>query len=303
MYIPEAVEMGGTDFEDILADSSDSPSEEPTETPSFSPTWIKTKTPSASPTISSKPTFAPTTATSPVLSFNSNLTLSGLSSTTLQSSDELSVRNATATSMKISMDYVQYASTVPISSSNTQAKAQMHSGNEDVHVSTVIVKLIHLTGTSSVIAITTTTISTGSQDPTTYYNSLTSSLTSAVQSGAFTKSLQSAATSYGASVVTSANCTGVQNSSPVVVTPSGGSSSNDGLSNGEIAGIVIGVLAFLILIAAAVYYFFVIRDKDRAPLLEAMIVPGISYGEEARSSMRDSTRKSDTSKKDLAVSL
>lgn len=100
---------------------------------------------------------------------------------------------------------------------------------------------------------TVTSVPAGT-DPTTYFSTLSTTLTNAVTSSAFTTNLQSASSTNGATQTASATVTGVTASDPVVENPP--SDDDDKLSDGAIAGIVIGVVVGVALIAAAIYYFF-----------------------------------------------
>jgi hypothetical protein len=252
------------------------PSAVPTAMPSLVPTAITTATPSAIPT-------PLPTSPSPVITFTSSLTISGVTNTTFNTAAKNAVCNATASGMGISMKYCTYLSTTPSTSATPAAFSA-----QEIPSITVEIQEIHTESGSTVISTTSTTINTGSTDPTTYYNTLTSNLDASVSSGTFNSYLHSASTAYGATATASATCTNVTNSEPTIVYPSSSSSSssnNSGLSAGAIAGIVIGSVAGVILIGFLAYYFMVMRNSD-APLISK--VDGV---------------KSNTTKRDIEVIL
>lgn len=172
--------------------------------------------------------------------------MSGLTSTDLQSSDILAVRNATAISMKTNIGFISYvgARYGTVSSSSKSAFRSMSTAP-------VIVT------TDAAIPLSSTTFTSADQ----LYQSAVNNLNTAVSSGAYTNTLQAAAQVAGASVVSSATATGVSNSAPVITyPPPANDDSNDKLSDGAIAGIVIGTVLGVALLFGLVYYLYLHRD-------------------------------------------
>jgi hypothetical protein len=78
----------------------------------------------------------------------------------------------------------------------------------------------------------------------------------AVSGTTFNDALKTASIAYGATDTVNAQATGVTSSAPVVVAIPVSSNDDDELSGGAIAGIVIGVLVFVALVGAGVWYLF-----------------------------------------------
>lgn len=194
-------------------------------TPTMAPTMLPTMI----------PTLAPTKSEYPVVSFNSSLALSGLPSLDLSNSDKLAIINATATSMGISTNNVEFVTLIAVNNNNDRRLA-----------------LYYLTGSYDATAITKTTYVVTSGNSDTVYETLTNALKTAVESGTFTQTLQTVSVALGATTMASANATGVTSSDPVIVYPAG--SSDSGLSAGQIAGIVIGVVIGALIIIAIIGY-------------------------------------------------
>lgn len=125
--------------------------------------------------------------------------------------------------------------------------------------------------TYSVDAVTQVNIplsATSFTNATDLYHSLSTMLEEAVNSGAFTDTLRNASLLYNATAVADAAVTDVTISAPLVVNPAGSdddhqvSEDDDDLNAGEIAGVVIGCFVFLALIAAGVYYWLFVRQKE-----------------------------------------
>lgn len=207
-------------------------SSQPTMTPTMAPTMLPTMI----------PTLAPTKSEYPVVSFNSSLALSGLPSLDLSNSDKLAIINATATSMGISSNNVEFVTLIAVNNNRRLA-------------------LYYLTGSFDATAITKTTYVVTSGNSDTVYESLTNALKTAVESGSFTQTLQTVSVALGATTMASVNATGVTSSDPVIVYPAG--SGDSGLSAGQIAGIVIGVVIGALIIIAIVGYLI---SRSRAKI-------------------------------------
>jgi len=185
--------------------------------------------------------------------------MSGLTSTDLQAEDIMAVRNATATSMKTLIDYITYlgahyksVATSSATNSNNNGLFYALDATQEVVVST-----------KASIPLSSTTYTDANE----LYSAATSSLSSAVTSGAYTKTLQAAAASSGAQLVTSAIAASVDSSAVEVTYPpdsSSSSSSSQVLSAGAIAGIVIGTVVGVVLIALVVLYFAFYTKKSTA---------------------------------------
>lgn len=207
------------------------------------------------------------------LSFSSNITLAGVTTSTLATSAQLAVMNATATSMGLPMSDVLYSGSSGASPTTTTAMVT----HQEVRLRRVQAEKPAILSPEAVtsytlVAETTTTISLPpSQDASTAYTQYTTALTQAVDGTAYSQSLQTASKAYGAVATSSASATGVTSSAATVETvsssDSGSSSSNDGLSDGAIAGVVIGVVVGLGLLVALGYYLFTFVFVAKSPAL------------------------------------
>lgn len=92
--------------------------------------------------------------------------------------------------------------------------------------------------------------------PAALYASLAALLTEAVESGQFTEDLARVSVLFNATMLANAQATSVSSGDVQVDAPASSGSDNDAaLSDGGIAGVVIGGFFFLVLVGAAVYYF------------------------------------------------
>lgn len=188
------------------------------------------------------------------LDFSSNITLAGLTSSILNSNAQLAIINATATSMQLAMSNVIYTGSAPAPVATTIAA---------VHV------VPQAGGGVTLIAETKTTVTvTGSNNANSLYTQYTTALTNAVASSAYTQSLQAASKAYGATVTSSASATGVTSSQASVQSVGNANSNNsdDSLSDGAIAGIVIGSIVGMALIAGLMYYLIFVSMNYSKPL-------------------------------------
>jgi hypothetical protein len=192
--------------------------------------------------------------TSPILTFESTMTMGGVSTPELDENAQLSLITATAESMGITPDTVSYVGGV----ATAENRRLMDQRMRGISLFTTSWKILATTEVNIPLSATTFT------NATQLYSSLTQSLDAAVLSGAFTESLQAAALVFNSSALANAAVTNVTNSAPTVnndlqYPPSGGE--DDELNGGEIAGIVIGCFVFVALIAAGVYYCMFVRPK------------------------------------------
>lgn len=207
------------------------PSKAPSNMPVLTTTYRPTMSPVISltnfPTITSStffniPTMNPSAQPYPILTFKSDFTFENITVATLDTDKiaERTVSETTATSMNISNSCVIYQSSSLYyysSESSFNKDEQKHLQNkEDVsgmiqHISDIEdvddISLTSSTDTTiyssdnnrTIIVTTRTQVQvTGSHTSTSLYNSLTDKLTTAVESGQYTKMLHSRALSYGA---------------------------------------------------------------------------------------------------------
>jgi hypothetical protein len=197
------------------------------------------------------PTLAPSVQTLPELIFTSNITLTGITTTSLGASDQQAIVNATATSMDIPMASVTYTGAVAGSSSSSAVI-----NSKTMRGSINIIR----SSSTSIIAITETSqLIEDGQNATALYNSLVNKLSVAVSTGTFTQTLNSVSVAYGATQTASAVATSVSSSQPTVeevptTSSSSSSSSSLDLSAGAVSGIVIGSVAAVALCIFGAYY-------------------------------------------------
>eukprot|EP00428_Durinskia_dybowskii_P067382 CAMPEP_0170378148 /NCGR_PEP_ID=MMETSP0117_2-20130122/12658_1 /TAXON_ID=400756 /ORGANISM="Durinskia baltica, Strain CSIRO CS-38" /LENGTH=300 /DNA_ID=CAMNT_0010633507 /DNA_START=253 /DNA_END=1155 /DNA_ORIENTATION=- len=228
------------------------PSVRPTPRPG-DPTWSPTPIPSVA-KLTPVPSAQPSYMTSPILSFNSSLTMSGVTSSYLDQPAQQSVISAAAISMGITTNTISYLGSIATAENRRLFTTDFLRG---FTLFTTSYKMVSLLKVSVPLSATTYTNST------LLYKSLTQSLNTAVVSGAFTTSLQEAAVLNNATSVVAAQVTNVTNSAPSVNNdlqyPPDNSNKSDSLTEGEIVGISIGLFVFFALVAAGCYYFVYIR--------------------------------------------
>lgn len=164
-------------------------------------TEIPTSEPTEAPTIINKPTYAPTKMTSPIMLFSSNITINTiLNSPVLDTKSQHTLINVTAWSMKVTENTITYKKGIATTSLN-------HRNLRSV--------VTLFTTTYNIIATIQANVplsSTGFTSPILLYNSMTSSLTQAVNTGAFTKQLREMSIVFNATQTAKANVTYVSNS-------------------------------------------------------------------------------------------
>lgn len=240
----------------------------PVAAPTLPPVPAPSATPSATPTV--HPTLSPTVQTSPVVSFTSTITLTNVASSTLDADSQYAVRSASAMSMNIDISHVTYVSATAafsVSAMSANARPILHNvHHEDVRLATdkqaiLSDKTLHIPSrTLAGNTLEVTIVTKISLASTTYssvddlYDELSEMLEDAVDDNDFTTYLRSA----GAAQLTSANATEVDSEDPVITNPpnSGDDKSGEsGLSDGVLAGIIIGALAGAVLLCMLCYKY------------------------------------------------
>lgn len=180
--------------------------------------------------------------------------MGGLTEPELDEAAQLTIRNTSATVMGIAITSVSFeGATFTVEVDRRMLGVESADGVTR-----------RLQDTFSANAITKVSVPLGTTDAanvTELYDQLTSDLTTAVEDGSFTRTMNSVATSLGATVLATAEADGVINSVLIVLEPSDGDGGkkkkdedDDGLTDGAIAGIVIGCVVILLLIAGGVWY-------------------------------------------------
>jgi len=242
--------------------TSFNPSSKPVFSPTFrptplpgDPTFVPTRAPSTA-RPSARPSATPSKQTTPIVSFTANLTLAGVTTSELDSQAQLSVVNATAVSMGVSMNTVSYVRGIATLQSTRRFLMQMSL----------------FSTTYSIVAITKVDVplsSTSFTSTTQLYTSLTTKLSQAVESGVFTTELNRIASQNNATSLLTVNVTSVAPSEPLVSNPeeddgnddfTGVANSNsDPLTDGAIAGIAIGGFFFVVITSLLVYYYVYVK--------------------------------------------
>lgn len=116
------------------------------------------------------------------------------------------------------------------------------------------------------------------------YNATTAALLTDLSSGVFTSTLRSTAFSLGASSLTNASSTSAVPAEPMVGPvdgTDGGDDDDEGLGPGAIAGVVIGAIALLAIIAAACYCFCKSPSQEEIVTVTATVAPPPAVGMDA----------------------
>jgi len=194
---------------------------------------------------------------SPLLSFNSNFTLGGSLTSTLSLNDQKALLNTTAWSMGVSVNTLTFlSSTATAENRRTLQETASRRGLRSSGISLFTTSWTVLALTQLNIPLDTTEYT----DVTALYSALTTQLSAAVNSGSFTEQLQIIALLLQADALQVVNVDTVEYSPASVNTFTPSSGSDDDLSDGAIAGIVIGCVVGAALIAAALYYFCFLRE-------------------------------------------
>ena len=94
------------------------------------------------------------------------------------------------------------------------------------------------------------------------YTTLSNTLKDSVSSGYFNKQLKSSAGGATELAACTSNSVDTQDTTPITDDDNNNDDNDNGLSDGEIAGIVIGVVAFCLLVGAAIYYYTNIKKNS-----------------------------------------
>ena len=181
------------------------------------------------------PTSAATEQTVPILSFDATVTIGGATTSILDENGQKAVVNATATSLGVSQNDVTYKGSVI----TAESRRRLSSGVSLFSTTYQIVT------TSGVVVLVT------SGSPEDLYAALSTAIETAVSTGQFTTNLQRAAVFFNSPALANANVTSAATSSFSTQNPD--SHEDSVLSDGAIAGIVIGGVFILGFVAAVVF--------------------------------------------------
>jgi hypothetical protein len=251
------------------------PSAEPTAAPS-NPTAVPTLRPTHKPTVyATAPTMKPTKNPSPVLTFTSNVTLSGITSPTLNANSQEQIVYATANAMGISISDVMFvAAYLMPGGANPFA---LHYTLSDDEVSSSTGKHLRLQDerdhgkaaldTYSFIVVTRTTINVDGSGYSTadeLYQALTVAFAGAVTGGTYADQLHES----GIAELASAVATDPVSSPASVTNPSSDNGGGkNGFSKGALVGIIVGVIGGVLLICGA-FFWYVKGHEDRVATRE-----------------------------------
>jgi hypothetical protein len=207
--------------------------------------------------------------TTSFLTFTSNITLTGLTTTSINLATQWAINNATAHSMNLPMSDVYYeGSHAPPALAPSPTVMQVE------RIWTAV------TYTWVVTTITSVPI-TSESDSNTIYSQYTNALITAVLNGQYSSYLAKASKAYGTTTTATATATAVTNSPPMMLsTPayfgsddviSSSSSSDDDFSSGVIAGLVVGGVVGVGLVIALAWYLVFVVMKPPAPLAKQVM--------------------------------
>ena len=214
--------------------------------PTKSPTYVPRKDRGAS----KRPTFKPTTRITPLVKFASGLQLGGLTSPSLDAAARDAIINSTATVLKIKEEEVEIVSeraTEVASSTSLRRRILLRTLATTYQIDVVL-------------EVTLNAVDFTTSDTNMIYEEMKSSLESSVKSGALTNQIKQVASLFGADLLANVNVTGVTVSDASVVAPepvnTGNSNDSEGLSDGAIAGIVIGGFVGVVAVIVILYFMF-----------------------------------------------
>eukprot|EP01039_Chlorochromonas_danica_P011479 gene11479-12844_t len=248
------------------------PSTAPVVTPTLFPTRVPTvllpsRFPTASKSSSLFPSVVPTAKISFVLTFSSYLSLSGLSTLTLSSSDQLAITETYATAMQVSSSYISYIGIEQQPSSSVQ-QGSLRVSSSASRIASVGAKI------ELAVALPLDDFPQYASNSTALYTNVKGSLTTFVSSGSMSNTLESKARENGSnSSLVSASVVGVEVTSASVEqlspTPSptkqpNSSNSGDGLTKAEMLIVIIVPLGgvFLISVAVALGMYWMKRQRQ-----------------------------------------
>jgi hypothetical protein len=172
--------------------------------------------------------------------------MGGLTEAALDDAAKEAVVSATATSMGVTEDTVKFVG----ASFSVQARRALRA--TDVPLFATLYNCVATTQVDVPIS------TMGTTNATELYLTLTRNLNTAMSDGSFTSTMQEVALALNATVLASADATGVTNSAPTIENSVADDDSSGGgdsaLTGGAIAGIVIGVLVGAALLGAVFYY-------------------------------------------------
>jgi hypothetical protein len=190
--------------------------------------------------------------------------------------------------MNIDSSHVEYLGSVVVSSSAAELlQASPHHGAARVSKEAFPARNLRASGGKhtedvyTVVAITQTKIAlsaTAFTSTDALYTGLTTAFATAVDDGSYATILQDSGVAELA-VVTASD---PESSPPIIIEPPSSGGDEKGLGDGAIAGIVIGVLAGVAIIAFGVYYYFVSKGGDSLLGTSAREPPGGQAAQEAR---------------------
>jgi len=174
------------------------------------------------------------------LIFNSNITISGVTTITISINGQLAITTTAAECMEIAADFVEFLNAIATQTAQRRA-LRAHVDLLAAYDQNVLIR--------TKILLADTAYATTDE----MYAALTQKLSDAVASGEFTNRLRANAVTFSAPELLAANGTDVTSNDPGLPGPS--SDSDDKLSDGAIAGIVIGCVAFVVIVAFLIYFF------------------------------------------------